>query len=102
MSYALSGPSDYGGLTRLIGDSAGVRQQLDTLTQQAATGRIAETYAGLGSGATVSLDLRPHIAASDDVAGQHRRGDRADAGGADGDDADPAGRRPICTRSSTT
>lgn len=63
MSYALSGPSDYGGLTRLIGDSAGVRQQLDTLTQQAATGRIAESYAGLGSsGAAASLDLRPLIA----------------------------------------
>ena len=62
MIYALSGPSDYGGLTRLIGDSAGVRQQLDALTQQAATGRIAESYAGLGGGATASLDLRPLIA----------------------------------------
>lgn len=62
MNGALGGVTDYGALGRLIGDSAGVRQRLDTLTGQAASGRIADSYAGLGAGAVVSLDLRPVIA----------------------------------------
>ncbi len=65
MSGALGGPTEYGRLNRLVGDSAGVRQQLDRLTQQAATGRVAETYSGLGVGARASLDLRPLIAHQD-------------------------------------
>lgn len=62
MSGTIGGLANYGALGRLIGDSASVRSQLNTLTQQAASGRIADTYAGLGAGAQVSLDLNPIIA----------------------------------------
>lgn len=55
-------PGDYGQLMQLLGHSAGIRRQLTQANEQAATGRIAETYAGLGAGARVSLDLRPQIA----------------------------------------
>ena len=54
--------SSYGALSQLVGDSASIRQTLETLNQQAATGRIADSYAGLGAGARTSLDLRPLIA----------------------------------------
>jgi flagellar hook-associated protein 3 FlgL len=40
-----------------------IQQNLDTLTAQASTGLIANTYAGLGSGAALSLDLSPQVAA---------------------------------------
>jgi hypothetical protein len=53
---------EYGLLTRLVADSGSVRATLDTLTQQAADGYVADTYAGLGAGARVSLDLTPQIA----------------------------------------
>lgn len=53
---------DAGGLARLLAQSAAVRGQLNAANQQAATGRIAETYAGLGVGARVSLDLWPQVA----------------------------------------
>ncbi len=56
-------PSNYGMLGSLIAQSASVRQQLDLLTNQASTGLIGNTYAGLGTGAPVSLDLRPQISA---------------------------------------
>ncbi len=39
-----------------------MRQRLDQLTQQASTGLVATTYAGLGDGAPVALDLSPQIA----------------------------------------
>ena len=48
-------------IARLADNSAVVRRQLDTATTQASTGRIAETYAGLGVGAKTSLDLRPQV-----------------------------------------
>jgi len=38
-----------------------VSQQLDTLTIQASSGLDAQTYAGLGSNAGISLDLNPQI-----------------------------------------
>lgn len=57
------GPADYGMLDALIAASAAARQQVDKLTEQSATGRLADTYAGLGAGASVSLDLRPQLAA---------------------------------------
>ncbi len=49
-------------LARLILDSATTHSRLDKLTNQASTGLIADNYAGLGTGASVSLDLRPQIA----------------------------------------
>jgi flagellar hook-associated protein 3 FlgL len=56
------GPADYGMLGRLIANASSVKQKLDTLTNQASTGLIGDTYAGLGTGALVSLDLRPQMA----------------------------------------
>ncbi|MDR3539199.1 MAG: flagellin [Acetobacteraceae bacterium] len=53
---------DYGQLTQLIADNAKVHNNLDTLTEQASSGRIADTYAGLGDGAAMSLNLNPHVA----------------------------------------
>ena len=53
----------YGAMSAVIADSATVKQQLDTLTEQASSGMVALTYAGLGSGAGVSLNLAPQIAA---------------------------------------
>jgi len=54
--------SDAGWMSSLISDAANVRQKLETLTNQVSTGLIGTTYAGLGSGAAVSLDLNPEIA----------------------------------------
>jgi flagellar hook-associated protein 3 FlgL len=62
MSGAI-GRNEYGLLTQLLANSATVRQRLNGLTQQVGSGRIADTYAGLGAGASVSLNLRPQIAA---------------------------------------
>jgi flagellar hook-associated protein 3 FlgL len=53
----------FGLLPTLIANSVSVHQQLDTLTQQASSGLVAQTYAGLGSGAGLALDLNPQIAA---------------------------------------
>ncbi len=50
-----------GTLGMLARDSAAVRQRMDALTQQAASGRVAETYSGLGVRATISIDLRPGL-----------------------------------------
>jgi len=61
MSGTINPPSESALLARLSDNSAAVRRQLDTATTQAATGRVAETYAGLGSGAKLSLDLRPQV-----------------------------------------
>ena len=57
-----TGQSSAGWLSSLISNAANVRQQLQTLTNQESTGLISTTYAGLGSGAAVSLDLSPEIA----------------------------------------
>ncbi len=53
----------YGAMTSLIANAQTVRQKLDQLTTQASSGLIAQTYAGLGSGAPISLDLHPQLAA---------------------------------------
>jgi flagellar hook-associated protein 3 FlgL len=57
-----SSPSTYGYMSQLIADNAAVKQKLDTLTNQASTGLVGTTYAGLGSGAGVSIDLNPELA----------------------------------------
>ncbi len=46
----------------LLNDSASIRQHLDTLVQQAGSGLLAGSYAGLGNGASLSLSLAPQIA----------------------------------------
>ncbi|HTB44073.1 MAG TPA: flagellin [Acetobacteraceae bacterium] len=63
MSIAAAGPADYGQMASLISDSATVKQNLDLLTTQISTGLVSNTYAGLGSGTAVSLNLNPQIAA---------------------------------------
>ena len=63
MSGAVTAYAGYGTMTSLIADAQTVRQRMDRLTTQASTGLVAQTYAGLGSGASVSLSLRPQIAA---------------------------------------
>jgi flagellar hook-associated protein 3 FlgL len=55
--------SGYGILSTLISNSTHVHQQLDTLTEQVSTGLVAQTYAGLGSGAAVSLDVNSQLSA---------------------------------------
>ncbi len=60
---SISGGSvDYGQVLQLLGGITDVRSQLDIASQQASSGKIAQTYGGLGSGARLSLDLRPQIA----------------------------------------
>ncbi len=54
--------SDYGSLTTLVADSASISRKLDQLTEQASTGDVASTYAGLGASASASLDLNPQLA----------------------------------------
>ncbi|MGC8477069.1 MAG: flagellin [Acetobacteraceae bacterium] len=63
MSGAVTAFAGYGTMNTLIADAQTVRQRMDQLTQQSSTGLIAETYAGLGPGAAVSLNLHPQIAA---------------------------------------
>ena len=62
MSIAAASPSDYGMMTSLIGDATSIKQKLDQLTNQISSGLVSDTYAGLGAGASVSLNLNPQIA----------------------------------------
>jgi len=50
--------TEYGLLGRVIADSTAAKQRLDKLTEQASSGLIGNTYAGLGGGATTALTLR--------------------------------------------
>src|SRR5689334_16356249 len=62
MSITTTGVTGYATMSRLIEDSAATRRRLDALTNQVSTGLVSDTYAGLGAGAAVSLDLRPQLA----------------------------------------
>ncbi len=54
--------SGVGGRTSYIGTGIlNLRSQLDTLTQQLSSGKIGNTYAELGSGASLSIALRAQI-----------------------------------------
>ncbi len=53
----------YGFNQTLVSNASAVHQQLNILTEQASTGLVAQTYAGLGSSASVALNLNPQIAA---------------------------------------
>jgi flagellar hook-associated protein 3 FlgL len=53
----------YGFLDTLITNASTLHQQLNTLTEQASSGLVSKTYAGLGSGAAVSLNLNPQLTA---------------------------------------
>lgn len=54
--------ANYGLVGVLASNARTVNNSLDTLTQQAASGLIANTYAGLGTSASISLDLTPQVA----------------------------------------
>jgi len=62
-SIGALGPSGYGLLGQLISDSTSISNRLNTLTEQASSGLVSQTYAGLGAGAAVSLNLNPQLAA---------------------------------------
>lgn len=54
--------SGVGGRTSYIGSGIlNLRSQLDTLTQQLSSGKVGNTYADLGSGASLSIALRAQI-----------------------------------------
>ena len=53
--------TDYGLMASLVTDGAAIQRKLDALTAQASTGLVANTYAGLGGNARVSLDLNPEL-----------------------------------------
>lgn len=57
-----AGAGDYGVMSRLVANATTVKQKLDVLTNQASSGYIGDSYAGLGSGAPMVLNLRPQIA----------------------------------------
>ncbi|MGH7154773.1 MAG: flagellin [Acetobacteraceae bacterium] len=61
-TVSATGAGNYGIMSSLIADSETVSQRLSRLTEQASTGLVAQTYAGLGAGASVSLDLNPQVA----------------------------------------
>jgi len=66
MSGVAAAAVGYGSYGVLIADSNATRQRLNTLTQQAGSGLVADTYAGLGAqGAATSLSLSPVIASAD-------------------------------------
>jgi flagellar hook-associated protein 3 FlgL len=58
---SLSGQA--GALPGILGESGRIRERLDRLNAQAATGLVATNFAGLGADATRTLDLRPRLAA---------------------------------------
>lgn len=53
----------YGFNQTLVSNAASVHQQLNILTEQVSTGLVAQTYAGLGGSAEVSLNLNSQISA---------------------------------------
>jgi len=57
----VSGMVRGGLLAQLVADNATTQAQMDKLTQQSASGQVADTYGGLGSAASVSIDLRPQM-----------------------------------------
>jgi flagellar hook-associated protein 3 FlgL len=54
--------ASYGLLGSIVTNSESIHQRLDTLTEQASTGSVAETFAGLGGGASTSLVLNAAVA----------------------------------------
>ena len=59
--FSLAATAGFGARGSVLASAAQVRERLDTLTRQAASGRVAETYGGLGAGAAASLSLRPAV-----------------------------------------
>jgi flagellar hook-associated protein 3 FlgL len=61
-SITMTGVTGYATLTKLIQNSQATHAQLNKISNQVSTGLIADNYAGLGTGAPVSLNLHPQIA----------------------------------------
>ena len=53
--------ADYGTLGILVGDTESIQKKLNTLTEQAGTGSVSSNFAGLGAGATTSLNLNASV-----------------------------------------
>jgi flagellar hook-associated protein 3 FlgL len=49
----------YGALGVAVADSANIKQQLDTLTDQVGNGLVSTDYAGLGQAASISISINP-------------------------------------------
>jgi flagellar hook-associated protein 3 FlgL len=56
----------YGGSVSgaVLSASAAIKQQLDTLTEQASNGYVSTTFAGLGAGASTALAVAPALASN--------------------------------------
>ena len=52
----------FGALTQIVTDAGRTKQTIDQLTAETASGYISSSFAGLGSGAPVALDLSPQLA----------------------------------------
>lgn len=63
MSAAITGAGSPT-LAQLLADSSATRTQLDTLTQQVASGYVSSRVAGLGTGTATALSLTPALAAN--------------------------------------
>ena len=63
MSGSIS-PTGLGGLTQIVSDAARTKQTITQLATEASSGLISDTFAGLGEGAAVALDLSPQLAAN--------------------------------------
>lgn len=59
--FSQAATAGFGARGSVIASAGQVRDRLDQLTRQAASGRVADTYGGLGAAAATSLSLRPAI-----------------------------------------
>ena len=59
--FSLPATAGQGARGAVLASAAQVRDRLDVLTRQSASGRIADTLGGLGAQGTASLSLRPAI-----------------------------------------
>jgi flagellar hook-associated protein 3 FlgL len=62
IANAALAPSSWGMAAQLAANSGQVRARLNTLIEQASTGLVGNTYAGLGAGSSSSILLRPALA----------------------------------------
>lgn len=61
MSGTIGISTPTGTLAVLARESGTIKDRLDVLAQQSASGRVADSFAGLGEQAHVSIDLRPRL-----------------------------------------
>jgi flagellar hook-associated protein 3 FlgL len=61
MSGSISASGGYPAMQQIVSGMTQTRQRFDTLTEQASSGLISNTYAGLGGTAAAALSLSPQI-----------------------------------------